>query len=582
MIVVQTILRGWVTAHSWFYSDDFLFLSDIGHGDDNFVWYFRFHFSHFMPLSFVLVKFASLFGAFNWTAAAILIIVMQVLVALTCWWMLRTLFGNRPGILIPLAFFLLSPMTLAANTWWAVAINQLPHLIAFFGAVTCHVLYMRHRRMRHAFATVAFMTLGYATYTKTMLLPVVLVLIAVFYFAEGPPLTRLTMAVRRFWKAWLLYGLVTATYVISYFARAPSGGSTTPSGKFIDLSVGMLVQTTVPTIFGGPLNWGAWTYPVTVARPSDFVIVLSWLLLSATIGYLAMTRERVLRALLIPFVYLGISLILIYVGRFYIINFIGVENIFRHMQYLTDLAATIALSIGLMCFPLIGSVESSAPRQRPLVILRIHPLVAGVVFLVILSGYAVSSIRYAEPWDSAFPQRSFFQTALDDLSTDTSQLAETPLPAIGISPFLYPHNLPSYAFAPVLPDGSTSDVGNDLKVFDEDGSILPALLDGPIRTKADSSKTCPIRVKNITTTIPFVPVFNYPFWMAIEYTSNADAHIPLDYGIFRKDVPIENGSHTLFIATTGAYDSVTLRPLVGQQICVKSIKVGTLIPQAAP
>jgi hypothetical protein len=109
LIAVQMLFHGWITSGSWFEWDDYIFLADVARGDADTTWLFHSHFGLFMPVSFLLVKIVGGVGL-SWAAVATQILVLQLLASLACWWMLRTVFGNRLRILVPLAFYLFSPM----------------------------------------------------------------------------------------------------------------------------------------------------------------------------------------------------------------------------------------------------------------------------------------------------------------------------------------------------------------------------------------------------------------------------------------------------------------------------------------
>ncbi len=72
---------------------------------------------------------------------------------------LRTLFGERPAILVPLAIFLLSPLGVAALGWWTVALESVPLQLATFMALNAHVHYVRTDRKRHAASSVLWVLL---------------------------------------------------------------------------------------------------------------------------------------------------------------------------------------------------------------------------------------------------------------------------------------------------------------------------------------------------------------------------------------------------------------------------------------
>ena len=95
------------------------------------------------------------------------------------------MFGNRPAILIPLTVFAFSPLSLAALTWWAVALEILPLELAIFMAVDAHVRYLRGGRFRSALAAAGWLLLGLAAMDKGAVVPLLLFALTSAFFVEG-------------------------------------------------------------------------------------------------------------------------------------------------------------------------------------------------------------------------------------------------------------------------------------------------------------------------------------------------------------------------------------------------------------
>lgn len=582
LIAAQVAWRAIYVSQSWFLVDDFYFLSDIATGQADAAWYFRVHQGHFMPLSFVLVKLASMFGAFPWTAAAIEICVMQALAGLACWWMLRTLFGNRPQILVPLTLYLFSPITMPALTWWAVAINQLPNQIAVFSAVAAHVMHARSKRWAHALLAAAFLVLGFASYTKTALLPVMLAILSVGYFAQGNLGRRVVTVVREQWRAWVLYLATSLGFVTIYLAKRPPSGAL--SGSFIEL-----MSTTVLSSFGSALVGGPWTWspfgagPIMYGTPPELGVVLAWLLIVATTFFLWATRTHTLRALWMPLVYLAASIAFVYLGRSFVLGLIGGVRVGQSIQYVADSMPFVVLALALMMMTLQGAVEPSEPRRRTLLTVRPPRTLVAVVAAAVMVGSVVSTARMAKIWNSDYPERAFVENASAQIARDKPLLADVPVPDRIVDPLAAPRNLLSTHLAPLGSDLRTTSIGTDLSTLTVEGDVVPAMVDGDPRTSRDESGSCPYPVEDTETLIRFPGVINFPLWMAVTYRSDTNGNIPLTIGLKSpRIVPIERGQHTLFIATTGSYDRIYLRPLVGQRICVSAIRIGQLVPEASP
>src|SRR5215472_2777181 len=97
---------------------------------------------------------------YNWGLASAVTLAFTAAASLACYRTLRTLFGDGPRILVPLLFYLLTPLTIAAFAWWSSAMESIPLQLAIFMAVTSHVLYVRTGRARHLVAAGFWIAFG--------------------------------------------------------------------------------------------------------------------------------------------------------------------------------------------------------------------------------------------------------------------------------------------------------------------------------------------------------------------------------------------------------------------------------------
>ncbi len=73
-----------------------------------------------------LPGWATAVAPLNWTVPAIMLIVLQAGASLAVLRVLRLLLGTRAVLLLPLTFYLFSPLTLPSFAWWAAGLNSLP------------------------------------------------------------------------------------------------------------------------------------------------------------------------------------------------------------------------------------------------------------------------------------------------------------------------------------------------------------------------------------------------------------------------------------------------------------------------
>ena len=178
MIAAQLGFRGWLLSHAWFQQDDFIFWQRALSSDLDLEYLFTGHVGHFMPAGFLLGWFNNQIDPVLFALPASEMLAMQAMAGIACLMLLVHMFGPRWGILPPLAIFLFSPISLPAATWWAAGINQLPLLIVFFAGLHTHVSYLRTRRMRYAWWTMAWTAIGLLFTEKTLVMFEVYAIIA--------------------------------------------------------------------------------------------------------------------------------------------------------------------------------------------------------------------------------------------------------------------------------------------------------------------------------------------------------------------------------------------------------------------
>jgi hypothetical protein len=585
MILAQLVLRGWAASGSWFYSDDFIFLGATAHGDADTAWLFHAHNVHLMPLGLWLSTLVGHTGAFSWWFAATQIIVMQALASLACWWMLRRLFGDRPGVLVALGFYLFSPLSFPTVVWWSAALNQLPHQIALFGAVATHVGYLRTRHPSQAVLAGLFLLIGLASYAKAALIPFVLVVLAVLYFSSGRPVERLRTALVRYWHAWAIYGVLLVGYLVLYFVKVPTTERPSVSGTLDTLDL-TITQAFGPAALGGPWSWQSLDLlggvgPRLFVDTPLFLVAVAWVVVAAFWAHQPLVRRRAWWPLLLLAPYLVLGALLIAVGR---AEAFGATSAGLELRYLADMGGVVALSLALATMPVKGAWQSSELRTSPLIAVgppRRLLQVGAVVFLV---GSLVSSIAYARPWhdDARMPQRTYVDTVRSQLGSTPVTVAETGLPDDVMSAVTFPYNLVSRFLAPFGDRIRVAAAGNDLSVFDDRGRIAEAVVAGDRpRSQPGPVDGCGYLVnQQQVDPIAIDPVFNFRFWMSINYLAGAEGDITIRAGANIIEAHVESGPHILFVQTAGAYDEVSIEPAdPALGVCVDSINVGQLIPK---
>src|SRR5215467_1765673 len=280
LIAIQLVWMAVLLAHSYFRQDDFWYLDRALANGFNWPYLMWVDAGHLLPLGFAAAWAMARISLYNWPLTSLFILALLAAACLALLRMLRTLFGNRPAILIPLAVFVFSPLSLAAVTWWAVALEILPLELAIFMAVDAHVRYLRGGRFRSALATAGWLLLGMATVEKGAVIPLLLFMLTSAFFVEGRWALGMVRAARRYWRAWVLYGVMLTGYCVVFFLRLPRS-AIPPSAPGLVASVSRFLSTLagstlVPGALGGPWHWVVIGDGTAQASPPPALQELSW------------------------------------------------------------------------------------------------------------------------------------------------------------------------------------------------------------------------------------------------------------------------------------------------------------------
>lgn len=569
LIAVSVLIKAWAAFGSWFYEDDFHFLSVVASGGNDLDWYLTRHNVHFMPLSLLLATPVGLMGGFAWWAAALEITVMYALGAVACWWMLNRVFGSNPRILAPLTFYLFSPMIIPAITWWAAAINLVAVQAPLFVLIGSHVEFLRTRRRRWLVLGGAMLVLMSGFYVKALVVTAVLGLFTLCYASQEPNLVRRFLTtVRRWWQAWVVYAVITLGVMAVYIRQGESssggGGDTTGVSQTFE---NLVLRNLVPGLVGGPWNWADMGgFPRTLSNPNDFSVAVA---LGVVIAVFAYAVHRWYNAWL-PLVFLAPPVLATFVAmsafRTGSFPFLSLET-----RYWADLLPYLVLAIGVtvMDIPGLPSVrgrrvpDSPTPPTGAL-------LGVGIAFVV---SSLLSTVSYVEPWHTQFPARQFVEGAITHAEKAGSEVtvADVGAPGSVMSPSFYPRNTPDLLFAPQPGLIRGTDAGTDLKLLDAWGEPSLGLAE-PNMDLDLSDADCITRAGEID--LPS-KTFDFPFWVTLTATFDKSTTVFVSAGQAGHTLRVPSGRHQLTFRTDGSYDRITASVAREATMCPESIRIGT-------
>jgi hypothetical protein len=432
LTAVQLVLTGSRLSRSWWYQDDLNILARAAHPTLSVDQLFSNYNGHLIPGTWVIAWALDRVAPLQWWPAAVLTLIFVAATDVMMLALLRRLFGTRPAILVPYAMFVSTSLVLTSTLWWAAALEWLPLSLSMVTALWFHVGYLRTRRLSNALGVLLAILFGLAFFEKSLVTLLVLALFTVCYATPGPVWRRPWRGFRLYWAYWLVNAVLAGGYLWLYLTRTTiDTGPASKVSDVVEVTRLMILETLLPSLIGGPLNWyttpgsniGAWPHPSSL-----LVLIAAAMMAAAVVGSLLAIRGS-WRAWLLLAVYLGISVTLVARVR---LGFVG-PFIGRDQRYLTDLAVMVPLCLGLAFLPLrdgLGATVAAPLRTGP-VALRRQRLIdraqawlvrresaaaatAAAVVLAMVVGGIVSGEKFMTSW-STNPGQTYFHNLNADL-----------------------------------------------------------------------------------------------------------------------------------------------------------------------
>ena len=442
-----------------------------------------------MPAGLAIIWVLARASLYNWLLASAVIMVLAAAASLALLRALLTLFGGRPGILVPLTLSLLAPLSVGTVAWLSAALKILPLELALFLAVDAHVRYVRAPRPRTAVAAACWLLIGLASADQGAVVPLLLFAITAAFLgsptrsaggpeasadltpeaansatgavsagsgpeapAGAPPEPRsrwaeaVWQALTRYRWIWLLYGVLLVAYCAVFFTQLsqsgtalPGPGQTTSLYRFAGTMIGV---NAVPGMLGGPWHWVASGY--AQAGPPAALEYASWVLAAVVIAASVVRRRGAWPAWAILLGWIVIAdIVPIAVEGF---GGLSPATLGADTGYLADATAVLALCAGLAflsALPLTDPPLSPPPltgSPLPLQALPARPLslvvraIALTAFVAFLAGSAVSLPAFVSATPSA-AARSYIATARAAIAgaPPATVVIDGPVPASAVS-----------------------------------------------------------------------------------------------------------------------------------------------------
>jgi len=600
LIVAQLWWKAILLAHSYFRQDDYQVLGRALDSGLGWKYLMQVDDGHLAPIGMLLNWVLARISLFSWPLICAVILPLLAAACFAMLRMLRTVFGNRPGILIPLGLFLFSPLSLAAADWWAVAFEILPLQIAMFMAIDAHVRYLRDGSRRNAVTTAIWLAIGLASSDKGAVVPLLLFAVTAGFFVTGPR-THWAKAIVRtavtYWRAWLLYGGLLAGYMVLYFIQL-SGSSIQPSSpgsasRMASLTTTLFEKNLVPGALGGPWQWWAGGLGYAQAGPPAQLEGLAWAVAIVVVIASCVCRVGAWRAWAIGIGWVvAADLVPVVFGRLQVFpaTLLGVQT-----RYVTDATGVLALCVGLAFLPVTGEQHAYRLRAGTLGV-RVHVrAVLAVLAGLFLAGAAISQQQLESVTAaSVTAARSYIATMRVAVTRAPhgATIVAGATPAFIMDPGLFwlqgytskvagpiaqtePSRQLTFTATPLGPAGQ-------LMIFNDRGQLLRAAVGGPSSWPPPPGQKCwPVGIA--ATSIPLSgTLYPWPWMIRLAYSGPAE-QLAVSFGGNLSTVWLPAGRGVVYVPVVGSGDSVILQ-LGGSttaSTCVTSLTVGSIQPVPA-
>lgn len=598
LIVAQLIWKSVFLGHFYFRQDDFHVIElALSH---SFGWsYLTFvGAGHLIPGVYAVAWVVARVTPYSWGLAGTVTVVMLACADLAALRLLRTLFGSRPAILIPLAVYLLTPLTMPDLGWWTSAIESLPLQIATFMALNAQVCYVRTGRFRHAVAAAAWLIFGLVFFEKALILPLLLLGVTSGFLAEGPWLRAIGRSLVGYWRGWALQLAIVAGY-LAILLRSLHTSSVRPGIPGSDAGVltfisEIIKDTFAPGALGGPWQWlpsgdAAYAY----SAPPGALAWLSLIVGGAVIVTSIWSRVHAWRAWAILGGWLlGADIVPVLIGRITELgpNLIGLET-----RYVADAAPVLAICLGLAFWPVVGCPD---PVRNRWAVSGAASQAARMVAAGAVGAFVIGSVWSVQDYlnvTTSAPNRTFIANARAAIAQAPSGtvIFDEPVPASVMLGTFGQYAYVSRVVGPMetaaakaglrftaQPNGTI----DHLMVFGADGTLRQALVLGEGGVPGRRGQNCQ-SVKRGRVVVYFVhPTPTTSQVLHLAYLASATvsgSYATVSYGTSSQVLTVRHGLHDAYLPVRGTANNVVLSGPAVTGLCIGGAQAGVVVPSTS-
>jgi len=613
IIIGEIIWKAQFLSRMFFSQDDYVNLDIAIKSPFNWHYLSLIGAGHFYPGLRAVTWVLARVSLYDWGLDAGVALALVALASLAALRLLRTLFGDRPAILVPLAIYALIPLTVPDLGWWWCAMESLPFQLAIFMSLSAHVRYVRTGSRGSLFAASVWLVIGLLFFEKAIVLaPLLFLITAGFLMGPGTWLGGVIAALRRHWRAWLIYGAITASYIVVFFVALRASGQQAQVPSSLSAAGGFAWTITKDTLTTGALG-GPWRWlpladqQYALAAPPTATVLFAGLVAAAVLVVSIGRRFVAWRAwaILISWVVCADMAPVIF-GRLLagLQTVLGLET-----RYLADAACVLAICVGLAFLPVAGTQTDEAAAEagqrapgghRASAVVS-HEQNLRYAASALVAIFVVSSIWSVHTYQNSTPGGPVAKTYF----ANAKRAVQLARPGTVVLDQYMPQRYVEGLFgkqeaveSTVIGDLEQGKLGGKFRwvgtaegtidgmyMFGPDGKLYPAVIAGvySVHRSGPGFKACwPERKGRVA--VRFRSRTDVYDWMLhLEYIWGSSAGpVTLWYGGVRHELALQPGTHNGYL---GVFGNVTHFKVVGlgrRHLCVTGAEAGQLVAYGSP
>ncbi|WP_448852986.1 hypothetical protein [Corynebacterium frankenforstense] len=596
--VAGVVLRTCVAARGWFYWDDLTLFAqavDAGDGAGSGAGAAGLlgllatpHDGHLMPGAWLIEYALAHSAGLSWPVAVGTLALLQLCAAAAVAWLCAELCPGRRSA-VPLAAYLLTPLTLTSTTWLANAVNVLPLHATLAAALALSVRTVKRAGSQRipdqrgdsrattqlrpvvmpASGVAGIVLAGCLFSERAMAAAVVVPAFLVCYLASqrgcspartsgaGCPAAR-RQAERTHARTAVVAlsagaGAASAIWAVVYALAVgdPRGWGTGPSVS--ELTWHGWVHGLLPTLAGGPWAWPRWQPGPPFADAGLAGVVAGGAVLVAVLVWSGRRAVAWVPGLLYPV----LPLVALGVARGGPDTALEITLTLRHFS-----EAAVLLAAGLA----VALAGPGALRWRRTV------AVLGVVLAV---SAGVSTLAYARSWAQQ-PARGYVTTLRGELAGHDGPILDQDLPADVLLPVVHPYNRLAAIAAGLGGDEVVADWTREPMLVDADGRLVPAGLVTMRATVPGDEPGCGTRVAGGRALELDGPLMDAEWVVEFNYFADRDGEFALRLDGREVAVPARAGLNQVWVQLEGGGERLEVSARDGLELCVGRSPVGRL------